>query len=123
MRAWWKLTWTEVKVFLREPMSAFFTLVCPLMFLFLFGSIYGNKPSSFFGGFGSVDVSVPGYIAIIIANCGLISLAVTVGTYRENGVLRRLNGALFLVNCHCAAHVNNFLGQRHGCSPSPRNSR
>src|SRR5262245_20198581 len=74
-------------------MSAFFTLVCPLMFLFLFGSIYGNKPSSFFGGFGSVDVSVPGYIAIIIANCGLISLAVTVGTYRENGVLRRLKAS------------------------------
>jgi len=93
MHAFWKLTWTEIKVFVREPIAAFFTLACPLMFLFLFGSIYGNRPSSYFGGFGSVDISVPGYIAIIIANTGLISLAVTIANYRETGVLRRMRAS------------------------------
>ncbi len=90
MRSFWKLTIIEIKLFLREPMAAFFTLAFPLMLLFLFGSIYGNKPTKFFGGFGSVDVSVPGYMAMIIATSGLLSLTITIASYREQGILRRL---------------------------------
>lgn len=90
MRGFWKLTWTEVKLFLREPMAAFFTLAFPLMMLFLFGSIYGNEPTSLFGGYGSVDVSVPAYTAMIIATSGLLSLTINIASYRERGILRRL---------------------------------
>jgi ABC-2 type transport system permease protein len=90
MRGFWKLTWTEIKLFLREPMAAFFTLAFPLMLLFLFGSIYGNEPNPFFGGFGSVDVSVPAYTAMIIATSGLLSVTIAVASYRERGILRRL---------------------------------
>ena len=90
MRGLWRLTWVEMKLFLREPMAAFFTLAFPLMMLFLFGSIYGNEPTPFFGGFGSVDVAVPAYTALIIATTGLVSLTITMASYRERGVLRRL---------------------------------
>ena len=89
MRSLWKLTLVEAKLYLREPMAAFFTLVFPLMMLFLFGSIYGNEPTDFFGGRGSVDVSVPAYMAMIIGTVGLLSIAITTATYRETGVLRR----------------------------------
>ncbi|MCI0697762.1 ABC transporter permease [candidate division KSB1 bacterium] len=85
-----KLTWTETKLFLREPMAAFFTLVFPLMILFFFGSIYGNEPTPFFGGYGSVDVSVPAYTAMIIATSGLLGLSIIISSYRERGILRRL---------------------------------
>ncbi len=84
------MTWMEIKLFMREPMAAFFTLAFPLMMLFLFGSIYGNEPTHFFGGFGSVDVSVPAYASMIIATTGLISLTITIASYREQGILRRL---------------------------------
>ncbi|MGQ9560749.1 MAG: ABC transporter permease [Candidatus Oleimicrobiaceae bacterium] len=90
MRGFWKLTWTEIKLFLREPMAAFFTLAFPLMMLFLSGGIYGNKPSPFFGGYGSVDVSVPAYTAMIVATTGLLGLTITIASYREQGILRRL---------------------------------
>ena len=80
----------EVKLFLREPIGAFFTLIFPLMMLFLFGSIYGNTPSEYFNGLGSVDVSVPAYTAMIIATTGLVGLTITIASYREIGVLRRL---------------------------------
>lgn len=90
MRVFWKLTWTEIKLFLREPVAAFFTLAFPLMMLFLFGSIYGNEPTPFFGGYGSVDVSVPAYTAMIIATSGLLGLTIIVASYREQGILRRL---------------------------------
>jgi len=90
MHGFWKLTWTETKLFLREPMAAFFTLAFPLMILFLFGSIYGNEPTPFFGGYGSVDVSVPAYTGMIIATSGLLGLSIVISSYRERGILRRL---------------------------------
>jgi ABC-2 type transport system permease protein len=90
MKSLWKMTWMETKLFLREPVGAFFTLVFPLMFLFLFGSIYGNVPQEEFNGQGTVDISVPAYTAMIIATTGLVGLTITMAAYRENGVLRRL---------------------------------
>ena len=89
MKSFFKLTWMEMKLFMRDPQAAFFTLVFPLILLFVFGSIYGNKPSPLFGGFGNVDVSVPSYTGLIIATSGLISIPVIISTYRETGILRR----------------------------------
>ena len=90
MKSLLKMTWMETKLFLREPVGAFFTLVFPLMMLFLFGSIYGNAPVRYFNGQGTVDISVPAYTAMIIATTGLVGLTITMAAYRENGVLRRL---------------------------------
>src|SRR4030066_1480863 len=90
MKSLFKMTWMETKLFLREPVGAFITLVFPLMMLFLFGSMYGNTPTPMFGGRGTVDISVPSYTAMIIATSGLMSITITMAAYRENGVLRRL---------------------------------
>jgi ABC-2 type transport system permease protein len=90
MKSLMKMTWVEAKLFLREPVGAFFTLAFPLMMLFLFGSIYGNEPSPLFNGYGTIDISVPAYTAMIIATTGLMGLIITIATYREKGVLRRL---------------------------------
>ncbi|HCS39412.1 MAG TPA: ABC transporter permease [Anaerolineaceae bacterium] len=89
MKSLLKLTWMETKLFFREPIGAFFTLVFPLMMLFLFGSIYGNTPSVHFNGRGTIDISIPAYTAMIIATSGLMSITITMSAYRENGVLRR----------------------------------
>jgi ABC-2 type transport system permease protein len=89
MKGFLKLTWVELKLFLREPMLGLFTLAFPLVMLFVFGGVYGNKPSDYFGGYGMVDVSVPAWAGLIIATTGFLSLAVSVATYRERGVLRR----------------------------------
>jgi ABC-2 type transport system permease protein len=90
MKSLLKMTWIEAKLFLREPVGAFFTLIFPLMMLFLFGSIYGNIPSQYFNGRGTVDISVPAYTAMIIATTSLVGLTITMAAYREKGVLRRL---------------------------------
>jgi len=84
------MTWMEAKLFLREPMSAFFTLVFPLMYLFLFGTISGNEPTPQFGGQRTIDASIPGLTAAIICITGLMSTTMTMSTYREKGILRRL---------------------------------
>ena len=90
MKSLIRMNWMEAKLFLREPVGAFFTLVFPLMMLFLFGSIYGNQPEAMFGGQGTIDISLPAYTAMIIATTGLMSVTITMAAYRENGVLRRL---------------------------------
>lgn len=93
MRALAKMTWVEFKLFLREPIAAFFTLVFPLMLLAIFGSIFGNEPSEFMGGLGSMDVSTPAYIAMIIGTVGLMSGPISLASYREQGILRRFRAA------------------------------
>ncbi len=90
MAAFMKYTWTEIKLFLREPVGAFFTLGFPLMMLFLFGAIYGNDPSPMFNGYGTVDISIPAYTAMIISTTGLMGINITMSAYREKGILRRL---------------------------------
>ena len=91
MKGLWKLTFIEMKLFMREPAAAFFTLVFPLMVLLIFGTIYGNEPTPFFGDYGTVDVSVPAYAGMIIGSSGLIGITIVMSTYRERGILRRLN--------------------------------
>jgi ABC-2 type transport system permease protein len=89
MRSLQKLFVIELKLFLREPMAAFFTLIFPSLLLLLFGTIWGNKPSEFFGNVGYVDTAVPAFTAMIIATSGLMGLSIQMATYRESGVLRR----------------------------------
>ncbi len=89
MRALWKLTLIQVKLYLREPLAAFFTVFYAPMMLVLFGSIYGNAPNPMFGGLGTVDVSVPAFIPLIIVSVGLINVPGVVASNRAAGVLRR----------------------------------
>jgi len=89
MKMFQKLAITEFKLFLREPEAAFFTFLFPILMLLVFGSIYGNKPSPFFSGYGSVDASVPAYISMIISTTGILSISITVAMYREKGILKR----------------------------------
>lgn len=90
MNSFFKLTYTELKLQIREPIGLFFTLVFPVMLMVLFGAIFGNEAESFLGGFGQVDLSVPGYIGMIIGTIGLLGIPITMSTYREQGILRRL---------------------------------
>ncbi len=85
-----KMTWMEAKLFLREPASAFFTLVFPLIYLFRYGMISGNEPTPMYGGQRTIDVAIPSLTAVIIAMAGLMSNTMTMATYREKGILRRL---------------------------------
>ena len=89
MRGLLHLTWTAFKLYLREPIAAFFTLVFPPMLVVLFGSIYGNDPLPMFGGRGTMDISMPAYTALILGTIGLLNVPITTAGYREQGVLRR----------------------------------
>jgi len=89
MRGLGQLLITNFKLFLREPIGAFFTLAFPSLLIVLFGAMYGNDPNTLFGGYGSMDISVPGYTALILGTVGFLSVPIALSGYREVGVLRR----------------------------------
>jgi len=90
MQGYTKLALTDIRLYLREPIGAFFVLAFPAILVLLFGAIFGNEPSPMFGGYGSMDISMPGYTAMILATVGLMNIPIVTAGYREMGVLRRL---------------------------------
>lgn len=109
MQAVRKMTWIELKLKMREPIGVFFTLVFPLLLLFLFGAIYGNEPTPFLGGRGSVDNSVPGYIGMIIGTIAFTGLPVVLGEYREQGILRRLQATPLSSTAVLGAQISTYI--------------
>jgi ABC-2 type transport system permease protein len=91
MKSLLKMTWMEAKLFLREPASAFFTLIFPLMMLFIYGTIFSNAPiPAPGGGQNAIGNLIPSFTAMSIGIVGLMPVTITLATYRENGILRRL---------------------------------
>ena len=91
MRIFWKLTVSELRLLLREPMVAFFAVVFPTVLVIILGSIPSfREPSPDLGGLRVIDLYVPITLALILAMLGLQTTPAVLATYREKGVLRRL---------------------------------
>lgn len=91
MSALSRLTATETKLFLREPMLVFFVLAFPPILLVVFGLIPAmREPSADLGGAPVISGYVPIIIAMGLALFALSGLAQLFATYREKGVLRRM---------------------------------
>ena len=89
MHALRKLVVVQAKLYLREPVGVFFTLLFAPLLLILMGFIFGNDPVPMFGGRGQLDVNVPAYAAIIIGVVGLMTVPIETSSRREASVLRR----------------------------------
>jgi ABC-2 type transport system permease protein len=105
MRGLKELTWINLKLNIREPVGAFFTLAFPPLMVVLFGAMYGNDPSPMLGGYGSMDVSMSGYTAVILSTVGLMNIPITIGAYREFGVLRRYQASAMRPRVFISADV------------------
>jgi len=86
-----KLTFTQFKLFLREPVAFFFNLAFPVLLLLLFGVIWGNEPgSSFFSpAYGYIDAQTPALAALIIGTVAFMTIPIATATAREQKLLRR----------------------------------
>jgi ABC-2 type transport system permease protein len=91
MRGLWPLTWSEFKLNLRDPMMVFWSIAFPVLWMVLFGSIFSEPMPEFdYEGLSHVNFLLPGGIAIVIVSSAFIGLPITLTTYRETGVLKRL---------------------------------
>ena len=105
MRALWKMTVVETKLFLREPTGLFFTLLFPVMVLLLFSAIFGNGRVPGETGLRMIDVMAPSYTGMVIGTTALLGLPITLAGYRQQGTLRRLRATPLHPSVVLAAHV------------------
>lgn len=83
----------EMRAFWRNPAAAFFTFIFPLMFLFIFNSVFGSGEIPVPGG--QVDTStfyVPAILAFSVISATYTNISMTVVFSRDEGLLKRLRG-------------------------------
>ncbi len=78
MRPFLTLTRVEIALLIREPAAVVFTLALPLLLLALQDG--ENAPDADLGGFGAIDVMVPGYLLLVMCTSGLMALPETLAT-------------------------------------------
>jgi ABC-2 type transport system permease protein len=98
MKALRKLTWVELKLFTRDPLSLVFTLALPFFFLIVLNGVFGNEVETnpeddVWRGVGPAEYYVPAYIGLVMAATGVLSMPVRLASYRERGVLRRFRAS------------------------------
>ena len=98
MRTLLRLSWLELKLFLREPLTVVFSLVLPLIILFVLGGVFGNEASGpgdelVYRGIGPMSYYVPAYLALVVASVCVISIPTHLAGNRERGVLKRFHAS------------------------------
>jgi ABC-2 type transport system permease protein len=79
----------EIKQFFRQRESVVFTLLFPIMLLFIFGSVFRNTIAP---GVTFSQYFVAGMIASGLVNTGFQQLAIMIPIERDFGTLKRLRG-------------------------------
>jgi ABC-2 type transport system permease protein len=96
------------KAFWRNPASAFFTFIFPLLFLVIFTALLGNSTVPMYAGGPTIKTST--YYVFSMAAFGLISacytnIAISVVFAREGGILKRLRGTPLPARSYLTARV------------------
>jgi len=102
LRGLWKLTWIEIKIFLREPLGALGTVGIPVLVFLVGGRVVGTASpaaSSF------VSVGLPVLASVLIAIGAVLSLLTIISIYREGGILKRLRATPLRPQTILSAHV------------------
>jgi ABC-2 type transport system permease protein len=106
LRGLWKLTWLEIKIFMREPMGAIGTIVIPVAVFVGLGRVAGRtlSPAAMAGSVW-LRIVLPVFAAILIALSAVVSLVTIVSIYREGGILKRLRATPLRPTTILTAHV------------------
>jgi ABC-2 type transport system permease protein len=104
------MTWVELKLFIREPLTVMFVLVLPIVVLYVLNGVFGSQPDpTVWQGLPPIDFYTSAYVALVAATAGVLSLPVHLAGYREQGVLRRFRASAVrpaaLIGAHMAVTV------------------
>jgi ABC-2 type transport system permease protein len=106
MRGLWKLTWIEVKIFLREPLGALGTIGIPVLVFIVVGRVVGHglAPSSLAAS-SFIGIGLPVLASVLISVAAVLSLVTIISIYREGGILKRLRATPLRPQTILTAHV------------------
>lgn len=105
LNGFWKLTWIETKVFMREPMGVIGTLVVPVILFVVLGRALGASEGSPVNAARQIPINVPILATLFIAVSAVISLVAVISIYREGGILKRLRASPLSPMTILGAHV------------------
>ena len=86
-----RLTITEFRLYLREPMMVFWGFAFPLLLLIILGSVPSLKETHpGYKGLTVLDTYVPILVVMMLGLLSYITMPTVLAGYREQGILRRL---------------------------------
>ncbi|MEY2521470.1 MAG: type transport system permease protein [Ilumatobacteraceae bacterium] len=88
-----RLVAVELRLMLREPMVAVSLIGFPLVTVLVLAGVFGQAPDPDFAGLAPSDHYLAGYIGVVLASLGLVTIPVHLATQRELGVLRRFRAS------------------------------
>jgi ABC-2 type transport system permease protein len=105
-RGLFRLTWLEIKIFVREPLGLIGTVAVPVLLFAWLGRIFGSTARP-------ADPDVPRFVgeslpvlaAVLIMSSAVLSLVAIVAIYRESGILKRLRATPLRPQTILGAHV------------------
>ena len=106
LRGLWKLTWIEIKIFLREPLGAIGSIGMPVLVFLVLGRVVGRRidPASLATD-TFIRVNLPILTSLLITMSAVLSLVTIVSIYREGGILKRLRATPLRPQTILTAHV------------------
>lgn len=88
-----RLTRLELRLLLREPMVTVSLIGFPVATVLVLAGVFGQAPDPEFAGVAPDDHYIAGYVGVVLAALGLITIPVHLASHRELGVRRRLRSA------------------------------
>jgi ABC-2 type transport system permease protein len=104
MHGLFRLSWLEIKIFLREPMGVIATVVVPVLIYVFVARVFHDETDT-------ADIpdvfthELPVLVAMLIAISTVLSLMTVIAIYREGGILKRLRATPLRPMTILAAHV------------------
>jgi ABC-2 type transport system permease protein len=106
LRGLWRLTWLEIKIFVREPLGVIGTVFIPVLIFVVLGRLLGPRARAGIPDaprFLSADLAI--FVSVLIAASAVLSLVAVVAIYREGGILKRLRATPLRPHTILAAQV------------------
>lgn len=77
--------------FWRNPQSAFFTFIFPIVIIVIFGAVFNSgKRDSFYYGLTGLQYYIPTIAALSVLGACYSQLAIALSIRRQNGILKRI---------------------------------
>ena len=106
LRGLWRLTWIEIKVFVREPLGVVGSVGIPVVLFVVLGRMLApvaRRNPADVPRFAGVDLPI--FASLMIAASAVLSLVAIIAIYREGGILKRLRATPLRPHTILTAHV------------------
>ena len=105
LRGLWRLTWLEIKIFVREPLGVIGTIGVPVLVFLVLGRVANRVAPATAANGPFIRTGLPVLASVLIAINAVLSLVTIISIYREGGILKRLRATPLRPFVILGAHV------------------